>query len=178
MSSDILVLGYGNPGRGDDALGPMLIEKLDCAERTKHESLACFQLQPEQIFDLENRRLILFADASVSASAPFSFTELTANCEISYSTHSMTPETLLYIYETLFRRPPPCCFLLSIRGNNFKLGKKLSDVAEKHLDAAFDFATELLDEPDLLRWRGKLMMSASIPAPQSKPSGSPPESSR
>ena len=173
MSRDILVLGYGNPGRGDDALGPLLVEKLDLSEQKKYRSRVCFQLQPEQIFDLENHRQILFADASLSAPSPFCFTELTANCEISFSTHTMSPETVLYLFETLLQRSPPPCFLLSIRGQQFTLGKGLSAAAEKHLDAAFIFATELLRKPTLTHWRGKV-----TPAPLSRPSGSPQESSR
>ena len=66
----LLVLGVGNPSRGDDALGPLFIER--AAEALKErvaagelELLTDFQLQIEHALDLEGRRRVVFVDASL-----------------------------------------------------------------------------------------------------------------
>ena len=58
----VLLLGYGNPSRGDDALGPMLLEMLEADRRAgrapdNFETLTDFQLQVEHALDLQRRRL-------------------------------------------------------------------------------------------------------------------------
>ena len=67
MIKPILVFGYGNLSRGDDALGPLLLDYIQkhCDLR-KIELLTDFQLQIEHALDLEHRSLILFVDASVA----------------------------------------------------------------------------------------------------------------
>lgn len=63
----LLVLAVGNPSRGDDALGPMLLEALR-AEGVEGngqvELLGDFQLQIEHVIDLRGRRAVLFVDAA------------------------------------------------------------------------------------------------------------------
>ncbi|HTN80845.1 MAG TPA: hydrogenase maturation protease, partial [Acidimicrobiales bacterium] len=77
----LLVLGVGNPSRGDDALGPLFVERL--SELLAHEVsngdvevLTDFQLQIEHALDLTGRAKVVFVDASVSAAAPFEFSRV------------------------------------------------------------------------------------------------------
>ena len=65
-SRPTLVFAWGNPSRGDDALGPCFLEALEAMAPDATELLTDFQLQVEHSLDLVGRQKILFVDASVS----------------------------------------------------------------------------------------------------------------
>ena len=140
MTAPILIFGWGNPSRGDDALGPLLIERIEAMNLSGVECLTDFQLQVEHALDLEGRRRILFVDASFDAAPPFTVNRLAAARDASFSTHAITPEAVMQVYTELHAAEPPPCNLLAIRGERFELGEDLSPVAAKHLEAALEWA--------------------------------------
>jgi hydrogenase maturation protease len=145
----ILIFGWGNPSRGDDALGPSLIGRIEAA-RPRHPEwgevmlLTDFQLQPEHALDLEGRECVLFVDASVSCTAPYAFGRLLPERDIGYTTHAMKPAALLAVFRQVTGREPPPAWLLTVRGESFELGEPFSDGARAHLDAAVGFVESLL----------------------------------
>ncbi len=157
MIKPILVFGYGNLSRGDDALGPLLLEHIE--EQCNLEAveiLTDFQLQVEHALDLENRKLVLFVDASISCKTAFDFCELQPLKDKSYSTHAMSPASVLQVYQAIKKQDPPPAFLLSIQGLSFELGEELSSQAEKNLFLAGQFARQLLNNTDLNYWRQQI----------------------
>ncbi len=153
----ILIFTYGNPSRGDDGLGPVIFELLEknkhaCDELENVELLTDFQLQIEHTVDLENRARILFIDASVSATAPFEFYRLKPAQDDSYSTHAMSPESLLATYEKVNKAAPPPAFMLSVRGYEFGLGLAMSDKASANLDKALEFIKQVLATTSTEHW--------------------------
>ena len=160
----ILIFGYGNVSRGDDALGPLLLEsiqsRLDPDIVEIIEIQTDFQLQIEHALDLVGRTLVLFVDASVGCTGAFDFTELSPACDKSYTTHAMSPAAVLQVYRDINRCPPPPSFLLSIKGEQFELGADISPQAESHLQQAKCFADRLLDRPILEFW---LSQAESMP---------------
>ncbi len=140
----ILVFGWGNPSRGDDALGPLFVERIEALALPGVECLTDFQLQVEHALDLENRQRILFVDASFEAAAPFAVSSLEPARDASFSTHAMTPAAVMQVYEELHDEAPPPCTLLAIRGERFELGEDLSPAATAHLDAAFTWTLRWL----------------------------------
>ena len=63
--SDILVIGYGNELRGDDAIGPRVAR----AVRRRYPDLktvAAHQLTPEMAARLAGVRLAIFVDAAIT----------------------------------------------------------------------------------------------------------------
>ena len=74
----VLVLTYGNPSRGDDALGTAMFDLLEANPPANVELLTDFQLQIEHATDLQNREYILFIDAGVSCAEPFELKRLSA----------------------------------------------------------------------------------------------------
>ena len=145
----LLLFGYGNPSRGDDALGPALLDLLQGAAA---ECLTDFQLQVEHALDLQQRDLVLFVDASVSCPPPFAFTRLRPARDASFTTHAVSPAAVLEVYQSLQRQPPPPSYLLSIRGVSFELGDGLSAAARDHLAAAHTWVERLLAQPDPESW--------------------------
>lgn len=140
----ILVFAYGNPSRGDDALGPQLLEQLEnklsnTDLENKVELLTDFQLQIEHSLDLENRQHIVFVDASLNTESAFSFQPLRAEKDDSYSSHAMSPSSLLNLHQQL--NPDKQCnaYLLAIQGNDFELGKPISSQAATNLQQSLNY---------------------------------------
>ncbi len=141
MVKPVLLFGYGNLSRGDDALGPLLLEYVEnTVNLDTIEILTDFQLQIEHALDLENRELVLFVDASVACANAFDFAVLEPARDKSYTTHAMSPAAVLEVYQAIKKQTPPPCFLLSIKGEKFELGEGLSTNAKQHLAQACQFA--------------------------------------
>ena len=157
MPKPILICGYGNLSRGDDALGPLLLEHVEQhGDLSQIEILCDFQLQIEHALDLQNRALVLFVDASVACDQAYSFTKLSANKDKSYTTHAMSPSAVLDVYLSIKHQTPPPCFLLSIKAEKLELGEGLSSEAEQNLQAACLFTEQLLKMPNQAFWLTKL----------------------
>jgi hydrogenase maturation protease len=135
----VLVFGYGNPSRGDDALGPLMIERLDALIGLGRlggvDVLTDFQLQVEHAIDLIDRELVIFVDAAMAQAEPFLWTEVEPAADAAWSTHSLSPGALAGVYQSLYG-PLPRLRLLSVAGERFELGAALSAVAARNLQAA------------------------------------------
>ena len=141
-----LIFTWGNPSRGDDALGTEAYDLLQKEDLADVDVLTDFQLQIEHAVDLENRERVLFIDASISATAPFEFYRLKPAQDDSYTTHAMSPESLLATYEKVNKATPPPAFMLSIRGYEFGLGLPMSAKATANLADAFVFIKQLVSK--------------------------------
>jgi hydrogenase maturation protease len=149
LTAPTLVLTWGNPSRGDDALGPLFAEHFaTLAERHPEwgevECLTDFQLQVEHALDLQGRQRVLFVDASLDAPAPFSLERIAAARDGSFTTHAMSPQAVLKVYTEIEDEPPPA-WLLAIRGERFELGEPVSPTARINLELALTEACRWLD---------------------------------
>ena len=151
MNEPLLIFAYGNPSRGDDALGPLLIEHLQILNLEGIEMLTDFQLQVEHAYDLQGRERVLFIDASVSCESPYTFSRLFAQKDPSYTTHVMSPMAVMHVYQELYGDPPPS-YLLQVRGESFELGESLSLQAEVNLQSSLDLLRRLCSESNLQEW--------------------------
>jgi hydrogenase maturation protease len=142
VAAPILIFGWGNPSRGDDALGPLFIDRIEAMNLPGVECLTDFQLQVEHALDLEGRQRILFVDASIDALPPCSLTRLAPARDASFSTHAITPEAVMQVYLDLHDDAPPPCYMLAIRGESFELGDGLSPAAAKHLEVALNLGRD------------------------------------
>ena len=147
LIAPVLVLGYGNPSRGDDAIGPILIDYLATLDLPETELLTDFQLQVEHVLDLENRSLVLFIDAAVSQSADIRLTSVQPQHGDSISTHALSPQQLLGAYLKVSAKTPPFCFLLGIKAFQFELGDGLSSGMQHHYQQACQLLSQMLDNP-------------------------------
>ena len=158
MSSQVaplLVFGWGNPGRGDDALGPMLVEQLAGLAQMPSGRLECltdFQLQVEHALDLVGRERVLFVDAALGLQTPFEVRSVVPAAMAGFTTHALAPEALLQVYRDLERAEPPPCTLLAIRAQRFELGEAPGESAMADLAQALAWA---------LSWAG---LTEEIPA--------------
>jgi hydrogenase maturation protease len=142
-----LVIGIGNPSRGDDALGPLAIERLEALQLPDLELLTDFQLQVEYLLDLEGREWVVFIDADLAGPGPFSYAPATARDDPSYTSHALSPQAVLAAYQRHYGTAPPPAHVLAIRGYQFDLGADLSPEARGNLEEAMVFLVpQLTDE--------------------------------
>ncbi len=139
----LLLFGYGNPGRGDDALGPELIERIAQLKLADVECQNDMQLQVEHVTDLAGCDRVVFIDADMSCAEPFELSEISALKDDSYTSHAMNPTALLHAYRQVYEKDAPPAFLLRIRGYDFELGDPLTDKASANLEAALKRVVEL-----------------------------------
>ena len=147
MRAPVLILTYGNPSRGDDALGPAMFElleqyKLETSQLDEVDLFTDFQLQIEHAVDLEDREYVLFIDASVSCPEPFECHPLHADRDDSFTTHAMSPASVLAVYKQINHREPPRAYLLTIRAYEFGLGNTMTAQAKANLQKAYRYIIE------------------------------------
>lgn len=141
----LVVLGYGNPGRRDDGLGPALasaVEALCIPDVAVEES---YQLNIEDAATLAAYDGALFVDASMDTAEPYEFRKAAAAKTIAFTSHSVSPDSVLAICEEHFE-PAPEAWVLAIRGYDFELGEGLTPRAEKNLEQALEFVQGLIRE--------------------------------
>ncbi len=142
----ILILGYGNPGRLDDGLGPMLASKLEADHLDGVSVEWNYQLTVEDAVDIANHDIVIFVDATVNSAEPFFFNKLFPKSQITFTTHSISPESVLALAHQHFGATTEA-YLLGIRGyefNDFK--EQLSLKAQDNLEQAYLFIKKRLEQ--------------------------------
>lgn len=134
------MIGYGNPGRLDDGLGPALAARVEALSMEGLDVESDYQLVVEHAHDIKNYDVAVFADASLTGDAPFTFGELSlTNQPPAFNSHSLAPEAVQFIARKMFNARTKC-YVLAIRGYEFDgFGESLSDGAKKNLDLAVEF---------------------------------------
>jgi hydrogenase maturation protease len=139
MPRRLLVIGYGNPGRLDDGLGPAFAERVEQLQLPGVTVESNYQLQIEDAAAVAAHDVVLFADASVADPAPFVCRPLAAQAAASFTSHSVAPEHILHLANTLFGARTTA-YVLGIRGYEFnEFGEKLGAAAAANLAAALRF---------------------------------------
>jgi hydrogenase maturation protease len=134
---DILIIGYGNPLRGDDGVGPEAARRLeDQVDGDFAEVIVCHQLLPELAEKISRASLVIFIDAN-AGDPPGTLScrevELPGPSGESF-THDFTPGVLLAMAGQLYGRRPQAR-LVSIGAASFELGDQLSPAVAQGLSA-------------------------------------------
>ncbi|WP_246148242.1 hydrogenase maturation protease [Candidatus Accumulibacter phosphatis] len=156
----VVILACGNPSRGDDALGPLLLDRLqewlDAAGLAEgFELISDFQWQIEHALDLMGRRLALFIDAGMQTPAPLRFGAVPAIDAAIPGTHALSPTAVLAVLPRIAQPAPPA-FVLCVSGQHFELGDGLSAVAIRHADWAFELLQALCRSPWIDAWQASI----------------------
>lgn len=162
-----LVIAVGNPSRGDDALGPALLQRLrdwvsQSGQHERIELLEDFQLQVEHAADLQDRERVLFLDAGMNTPPPYTLDRIHPHGGVALLSHSLPPEDVLTTYVQVFQRQPPPSFLLCISGAAFELGASLSRHAAQNLESAYAVVIQLMLAADAAAWEA-LMAGPILP---------------
>lgn len=158
MTAPVAVFGIGNRSRGDDALGPMLLDRLGDWLRSRvtgqgFELFEAYQLQVENALDLEGRELVLFIDACRGAPRAAQLRKLEpAVTTPSFHSHMLEPQAVLGVQRRVTGRAPPPAFALGVRAESFELGEGLSGPAQEAFGEAWRLLEALAGSPRLDSW--------------------------
>jgi hydrogenase maturation protease len=136
----ILVLGYGNPGRQDDGLGPAAASAISRMGWRNLTAIDDYQLNIEDALDVATHDIVWFVDAAKTGQAPFSVSDVLPSATTEFTSHLLRPAALLAIAKTYCHRAPPA-FLLAIRGYEFEFVETLSQGGEENLSVALAMLT-------------------------------------
>ena len=142
-----LIIGYGNPMRGDDAIGCHAARALE-----QHfwndpdvEVITAQQLTPEMAEDISQRAFVLFLDASFGDS-PGTIMRATVSPEPGPGgfSHDLTPSSLLTAAEQLYG-DAPFAMSITLAGWSFELGQKMSQIATRRMPEFIRLAQEAVE---------------------------------
>jgi hydrogenase maturation protease len=144
----VLIYGYGNPGRQDDALGNEMVNKIQ--QWIDEHGLNCmttdsnYQLNIEDAEKISEWEVVVFVDASKENVHEYKFRELEPKADqVEFTMHAVSPAYVLHLSEKLFNKKPQT-FVLAIRGYEWEFEEGLSDNAKLNLEQAFQFLTRQL----------------------------------
>ena len=145
MRCDLLI-GWGNPLRGDDGVGQAIAAAVERWGQPQLEVVEAVQLTPELAPLLAAARRVLFVDAAAGAAAvtggwrlepvpPLEPGVTTAAWSSQPLSHHASPAVLLMLAETLYGRRPPAWQLL-VAAHACGFGSGLSPATEALLPGA------------------------------------------
>jgi hydrogenase maturation protease len=125
--AEILVIGYGNDLRGDDAAGRRLAEAVQAAGLPGVRALSVPQLAPELAEEVARAALVVFADASLEVRRA-RLEPLPPGGRL--DSHGWDPALVVQMARQLFRGHPDA-WLLHLPARRFGLGEPLSPLAAR-----------------------------------------------
>jgi hydrogenase maturation protease len=133
-SGPLWIVGYGNPQRRDDGLGPYVISLVEerLEGRPGIRTLGAHQLVPELCEDLKDAGQILLIDAALEENSR-GWRWRNVEPELSgwpSLSHGVSPGVLLGLLQSFYEKSPPT-WLISIQGKDFDFGEELSPEAEE-----------------------------------------------
>jgi Ni,Fe-hydrogenase maturation factor len=162
----IVVIGYGNNLRGDDAVGPLAAAAVAAWDAPGVCALAVHQLTPELAEALAAADLAIFVDARAPASAPkrdglspslpawergpggegdeiVEVHPIEPTAVDSALGHTGDPRALLALTEALYGHCP-AAWSITVPAQSFAFGASLSPAAERGLAAALQQISDLI----------------------------------
>lgn len=143
----VLVIGYGNRLRGDDAVGPLVAEEVASWRWPGIETLTVHQLTPELALPLAGARRVVFVDAAMGAAA-VTWRPVLPTATSPALGHVLEPGSLLGWAMRAFGQAP-AAWLLTVPAKSFEVGAELSPVAQAGLGEALVRVRGWLDPPAL-----------------------------
>jgi hydrogenase maturation protease len=146
----VLILGYGNPLRGDDGVGWHAAEHLlERSVELHAEVTSCHQLMPELAEPLSRAERAIFIDARIGQTpGTVEISEVAAGApKCPTLSHRLDPATLVALAQGLYGKAPEA-WILTVTGESFAYTDRLSASVQRSLP-------ELIRQVKTLALRGK-----------------------
>ncbi len=157
----LTVFAWGNTARADDAIGPILAERLRAMQVPGLNVIEDHQLNIEHVTDLTADGAALFIDASIAIDAGIRLERIVPSRDGNFSTHAISPQALLNVYEQTMKAPAPEAWLLHVAARDFGLGEAVGEIALHAIDEATRFLDSVLSNRDET-WRALLADHAAV----------------
>ena len=128
--SKVLVIGYGNTLRGDDAAGVKAAELIS----KRHPEIICVvvhQLVPELAEQIAECDIVFFIDAQEGITQPNVQLIATSIEADQPRTHFISPESLLALSQQLYQHIPAKAYIVGIPASQFEFSEELSAQTEQ-----------------------------------------------
>jgi hydrogenase maturation protease len=139
---NVLVIGYGNTLRGDDAVGIRAAEKFS-EQVAGVRPLIVHQLTPELAVDVADAELVILFDADTTVQ------EVTTRVvqedeSVHPRSHFVSPSYLLTLSRELYGRTPKQMIMIAIPASSFELTEDLTAEASVRVERAVEIAREFI----------------------------------
>lgn len=141
-SPTVVVIGYGNPQRGDDAIGQALVSRLKALNMPTVEAYSVIRLTPELSGKLAAADFAIFVDAcKLDDTTPVRIRRLDAcgsepaGSAIPALGHSCDPGSLLALTYSVYGHCPEAWWV-EVSANDFTVEHTLSKLAERGIAQA------------------------------------------
>lgn len=131
-----VVIGMGNPLRGDDGAGWAVVDAIWAKPIAEVTAVSTHQLLPEHIDLFRPAAQVIFVDASVVGEAGVvSVTAVAPATEGPAASHHLHPGVLLALGVKIYGRMPPAT-LITITGDDFGYQEALSARVQRGVETA------------------------------------------
>ncbi len=137
-----LIIGIGNPTRGDDGAGPRVVERLR-QERPEGRYHVVQQLTPELAEELASAEVVVFVDASVRVDE-LTITEVD-RVHPAGTSHAAWPGALLRLTERVYGRRPHDAVQVEIPAIELGFREALSPPTQHGVEQATELLRDWLD---------------------------------
>lgn len=150
IDQKVLIYGYGNPGRQDDALANEVVERITSwAEENGLNHIQAdsnYQLNVEDAELISHYDLVIFVDASLEPIEDILFTKVKpSGATIEFTMHAVSCAYVLDLCGKMYNSFPKT-YLLHIKGYEWEFMEEMSSKALQNLEKAVEFLqTNLLD---------------------------------
>ncbi len=131
----LLVIGIGDPDRGDAAIGPLVAQRVGALGLPGVDVITDVDLESGHVLDILGRRHLVFVEASSDATEPFDLVALAARADERAHVQTISPAALLDLCAHLGAAVPRSQRLV-VRGYAFQRRAPLSAQAVQNVDAA------------------------------------------
>jgi len=131
----LLILGYGNPLRGDDGVGWHAVHRLrERSAELDADVMSCHQLTPELAEAVSRAERVIFIDARVGPTpGTVEVSEVAAGApEYPTFSHHLDAATLVALVQGLYGRAPEA-WILAVTGESFAYTDQLSASVQSSL---------------------------------------------
>jgi hydrogenase maturation protease len=151
LSQRTLIIGYGSPIRGDDAIGPLAADALQAGPLPEGvEVISRHILTAELVEDIAAADRVIFIDATIEGEpGEVLVRDLKPDASaVSTMAHFLDPRELLAWCQTLYQREP-AAYLVSASGQSFDYSNyTLSPTGNSALGPLLERVHALIAEPE------------------------------
>lgn len=144
LHRSILVVGYGNLLRSDDAIGQQIAKDIERWGMPNVKTIAVHQLTPELAETLADFDIIIFVDACPgSDQQDIQIEQIRSSSFNPVARYTSDPRSLLALTQTLYDRVPQAWWVM-VPGVNFEVGDRFSSTAEQNIETALQQIDHLM----------------------------------
>jgi hydrogenase maturation protease len=145
MGTNALIIGIGNDGRSDDALGWKIADYFSKFHQ-EFDVEYRYQLQIEDAELIARYDSVIFADASrEQLKKGFDFSQCKAESFALYTSHKLPPEHVCWLAKELYHAKVKC-WVLAISGYQWELDQGLSEMAAYNFEKAMEYVESKISD--------------------------------